>query len=148
MQASSLRESDGGYFRERPFETLTRSNGPPRSIEKGGAALRRKPQQPRFMLLVAISADVAAETGRITATRRMPGSGYSGRLLDRFSETPSTKDVRCSPQMCVVNIAETISFGYGSEQATSTFIFMVEMTTLVGRFWHSAEAAREIAGQN
>jgi len=78
MQASSLRESDGGYIRERPFETLTRSNrqtlGPPRSFEKSGAVLRRKPQQPRFMLLVALSADVAAEPGRITRKPEIGGT--------------------------------------------------------------------------
>ena len=82
MQASSLRESDGGYIRESPFETLIRSNrqtlGPARSFEKSGAVLRRKPQQPRFMLLVALSADVAAEPGRIRVTRRMLGAGRIG----------------------------------------------------------------------
>jgi hypothetical protein len=86
MQASSLRESDGGYIRERTFETLTRSSrqtlGPPRSFEKSGAVLRRKPQQPRFMLLVALSADVAAEPGRIT------GDSYIGGLPFRVEGSP------------------------------------------------------------
>jgi hypothetical protein len=92
MQASSLRESDGGYIREGPFETLTRSNrqtlGPPRSFGKSGAVLRRKPQQPRFILLVALSADVAAEPGRITGYSYGDRRPHSSASFVRVADNP------------------------------------------------------------
>jgi hypothetical protein len=40
---------------------------------------------------------------------------------------------------------KTICFGHTSERAISTFIFIVETTIFLGRFWHLAQAVQEIA---
>jgi hypothetical protein len=71
---------------------------------------------------------------------------YIGRLADDGQILTRSFAAWVSPHMCVVNVSKTICFGHTAERAISTFVFIVEITMFVGRFWHIAEAAQEIEG--
>jgi len=42
-------------------------------------------------------------------------------------------------------IAKTICFGHSSARTISTFVFIVDISVLIGSFWHIGQAPREIA---